>query len=165
MKNPNPFLKPFLLLFIPLIFMLLCMHQAVGTELETNLNNRPTHPEHQFTLATLYHYGQNKNIKKDPLLAIYWYEQAAQQGHREAQFRVGYLLCEEYSAINEFQRGFRWLQQAATQGEMRAQYTIGCIYLEGKNMPKDLQQARHWLEMAMQAGHPEAQRMLLFCQG
>jgi uncharacterized protein len=160
MHNPNPVLRLFLLFGAPLLLLLLCTRPVLGNVLEAELNKNPKHPDHQFILATQYHQGQG--VKKDLVLAIYWYEQAATQGHREAQFKVGHLLCEECTAMNEFQRGFDWLQKAAQQGQIHAQYEVGYMYLEGKQVKKDLQQAKHWLEMASKAGHVEAMRMLKF---
>lgn len=154
MQNPHPFFKLFIL-GAPLLIILLSMPPAFGEPLTS-----PTQPEQQFILAQQYHQGQ-PGIKKDIVRAIYWYEQAATQGHTQAQYRLGHLLCEEYaSAIHEFQRGFEWLQKAAEQGESNAQYQVGYIYLEGKHVQKDNKLARHWLELAANGGHVEAKRML-----
>lgn len=159
MQPSNPLMKFLLFFGAPLILIMLCSRPVLG-----NTPTAPTHPDHQFALAIQYHHG-DVNLKKDPLLAIYWYEQAALQGHREAQSKLGHLLCVEYTAINEFQRGFDWLKKAAEQGDIQAQYQVGYIYLEGGKTQQDLNLARSWLERAAQSGHSDAKRMLVFCTG
>ncbi len=155
MQNPNQAFKLFMLIFgVPFIVIALCLRPVFGAE-------GPTQAEEQFKLAVQYHTGDT--LKQNSEQALYWYEQAAAQGHQKAQFNLGAILCEGYTTPKEFERGFEWLQKAALQGDANAQYKVGCLYLEGKKLPKDLLLARHWLQKAAVGGHPDAQMTYDLC--
>lgn len=155
MKHPS-FLFRFLLIFgTPLIIGVLCMMRPVFGEEITKINITP---EQYYIMAVKHYNGQG--VKKDPMQAVKYYEEAAKQGHIKAQFNLGLMLFEGFSIPKNQKQGAYWLLKAAEQGEPKAQYQIGCAYLEGKGVEKELTHALNWLQKSADQGNPDAANAL-----
>ena len=105
----------------------------------------------QLNLGAAYDHG--KGVERDLEQALYWYQQAAEQGLAEAQFNLAHLLAE--SEISEVAAA-EWMAKAAAQGMLDAQFLMGVIYAEGLGVAQDPQRAREWLQRAIDAGHDDA---------
>jgi hypothetical protein len=108
----------------------------------------------QLNLGAVYDNGLG--VGADPVLALYWYRAAADQGVPEAQFNLGHLLVTH----GEPGEGARWLRKAAEQGLADAQYLVGVMYAEGTGLPVDTPAALDWLRRAADQEHAAAQAYL-----
>ena len=102
--------------------------------------------EAQFILERILLLFSERNMEEQ---AKIWLQEAAKQGHMEAQFVLGELLVEE-----DIDQAKIWLQEAAKQGHMEAQFVLGELLVE-----EDIDQAKIWLQEAAKQGHMEALRL------
>ena len=91
----------------------------------------------QFNLALLFYSGIG--TPQDLKLAVYWYTKAAEQGHVNAQYKLGSLYLEGHGeeAQQDSKQAVYWLTKAAEQGYVQAQYRLGYIYDFGDVAPQD----------------------------
>jgi SpoVK/Ycf46/Vps4 family AAA+-type ATPase len=78
---------------------------------------------------------------EDEVEAVKWYREAAEQGHAEAQYKLG---------------AAEWYIKAARQGHADAQYQLGQAYNGGNGVPKDQTEALKWYKKAAEQGHAAA---------
>lgn len=73
--------------------------------------------------------------------AFGYYNQAATQGHAEAQYQIG--SCHDYSlgVGQDLGRAIEFYTLAAAQGHSYAQYTLAGCYEKGRGVDKDLKKA------------------------
>ena len=110
----------------------------------------------QFNLALMYENGAGtpKNTKQ----AAYWYTKAAEQGHVEAQYKLGRLYTfsgDDDEVPQDYKLAFFWYTKAAEQGHIFAQYNLGRLYrLSGDDgAPQDYKQAFFWYTKAAEKGY------------
>lgn len=72
----------------------------------------------QNILGRMYLLGQD-GVKKNLVVALFWFLQAAKQGCSEAQYVVGGLYCAN-TKIDNFKNAFRWTRAATLQGHKDA---------------------------------------------
>jgi cell wall assembly regulator SMI1 len=96
--------------------------------------------------------------------AAHWYEIAAEQGHAEAQYRLGeyYRLGWGYAEGKDYRKLIYWHRKAAKQGHAEAQYSIGFCYYYGSGVKQDYEKALYWYTKAAEQGHTEARFCLWF---
>ena len=80
----------------------------------------------------------------------------AEQGHAQAQFRLGCLYAFGQGVPEDQELALRLFRLAAEQGDADAQNNLGGMYAEGLGVPTDMVQAYMWLELAAAGGHPLA---------
>ena len=87
------------------------------------------------------------------------YQEAAEQGHIEAQYKLGMIYnLKGYSNDAE-----RWYKKAAEQGHADAQYGLGHMYERGDgNVLKNKRQAIRWYQEAAIQGHTGAEWSLRY---
>jgi hypothetical protein len=81
----------------------------------------------------------------DPVRAAEWYRRAAERGHKDAQYNLGfmYLLGQGISA--DPTEGLRWLRCAADQGDEQSLRLLADLYRNGYyGVPLDLEEAERW---------------------
>lgn len=81
----------------------------------------------------------------------------AEDGHAEAQFRLGCLYTFGQGVPKDHEMALRLFRLAADQGDLDAQNNLGGIYAEGLGVAPDLVQAYMWFELAAGRGHEMAQ--------
>lgn len=131
----------------------------------------------QFEQGRRHLYGMD--AREDPLKALELFRRAAEAGHAEAQYHLGWLcwsgeippfgfaLDDAYlrAAVQCQPEGKRWLEKAAAQGEWHAQELLVQI-AEEEGLPKEPiffcfpsadPQADLWLAAAAEAGNRDAQ--------
>ena len=103
----------------------------------------------QYTLGHCYQLGINRpSIEQDAAEAARWYMLAANQGHMEAQYRLGkmYLVGE---GVSESEReAAKWLKKAGFLNHPCAQYYLGKMYENGVGVLKDEAEAARWIGKA-----------------
>jgi TPR repeat protein len=85
------------------------------------------------------------------------YKKAAEQGHADAQARLGDM----YYNGHKYTQAFYWYEKAAEQGHAGAQAALGDMYYKGeKGIAKDYDKAFYWYEKAAEQGRARAQARL-----
>ena len=150
-----------LLIFFMLGLVSVCLPQKVLAERKKGVAAFHLHQSKanqgdansQFNLALLYANGAGtpQNTKQ----AVYWYTKAAEQGHVQAQYKLGRLY--RFSGDDEVPQDYKlaifWYTKAAEQGHIFAQYKLGNIYEDGDGAPQDYKQAFFWYTKATGQGH------------
>lgn len=105
--------------------------------------------EAQVRLGKLY--AEGHGLPRDEEKSLFWYGEAAGQGHAGAQ---RYLAFEAYSLT--WAEMACWRQKLADQGDVRAKYLLGDMYAKGIGVPQDKALAAEWFRKAAEQGHGEA---------
>jgi TPR repeat protein len=133
---------------------------------ERGIQLDPNHPELQFRLGESF--DNSWSIQEDERKSVHWMRKAAEQGHVEAQFWLGwmYFCCDygdepgdtnQYGLPYDMVEATRWWRKAAEQGQASAQEMLGQTYCEGVGVRKDFAQAAFWLGKAAEQGERYAQ--------
>jgi TPR repeat protein len=102
-------------------------------------------------------------VTQDIRLAVEYYRQAADNGHKEAQFVMGtiYENGELAARISkDAAQAFQWYEKAAIQQEPHAQNALGNLYFNGHGVQKSDNQAFTWYLKAAAQGNADAQNNL-----
>ncbi|GBC52681.2 kinase-like domain-containing protein [Rhizophagus irregularis DAOM 181602=DAOM 197198] len=99
-----------------------------------------------FNLANRYidKEGKEKDLEK----AFYWYQKAAENEYKDAQFKLGLCYEEGIGIEKDEAKAFYWYQKTAQQGVNNAQYKLGFFYKIGKGVKKDLEKSIYWFKKA-----------------
>ena len=135
-------------------------HQTAN-RLETSAQN--SDPEAQFQMGKKYEDGDG--VEKDMEQAIFWYTKTAEQGHAEAQYRLGNIYSlyddDEYNDDNDNnnnkEKAVFWYTKAAEQGHAEAQFQMGKWYENDDSSLQNYLVAKLWYEKAANQGHAESQ--------
>ena len=122
--------------------------------------------ENQGDANTQFHIGdildKGEIVPNNGLLAMKWYDLAANNGHAEAQFR----LAENYYGrafgmgsppSDDYFLAAKWYKKAAEQGNTKAQSKLGYIFSAGEGVSKDYAEAAKWYRKAADQGNGDAQ--------
>jgi hypothetical protein len=96
------------------------------------------------------------NRMDDHHFAVQLYEESAENGDSDAQYKLGLLYLTGNGALQDFAEAAKWLKLAAEQGYGLAQYELGLIYRSGSGMAIDQVQSYVWLNLAAAAGVQQA---------
>ncbi|OIQ24584.1 MAG: hypothetical protein BM561_09285 [Vibrio sp. MedPE-SWchi] len=99
----------------------------------------------QFELAQLYHQSPSE---EDLNQAFYWYQQAANQNHPEAQFKLATLYIKGIGTEPDIGKGLFWLTKLALLGNTDAQIAIAQLYEKHSESPENLDMAEIWYSIA-----------------
>lgn len=80
----------------------------------------------------------------------------AEQGHAQAQFRLGCLYAFGQGVPEDYSMAIRLYRLAAEQGDADAQNNLGGMYAEGLGVQPDQVQAYMWFAIAAATGHAMA---------
>jgi len=152
-----------LLIFFMLGLVSVCLPQKVLAERKKGVAAFHLHQSKanqddansQFNLALMYENGAGTPMNTKQ--AAYWYTKAAEQGHVEAQYKLGSLY--QFSGDDEFPQDYKlaffWYTKAAEQGHIFAQYKLGRLYRFSADdrAPKDYKLAFFWYTKAAEQGH------------
>ena len=92
--------------------------------------------------------------------AAAWYQKAAAQKLREAEYNVGYMYAHGQSLPQSDVNAALWFQKAADQGLAVAQHMMGFLYAEGRGVPESFAKAIDWHRKAAEQGLADAQTHL-----
>ncbi|KAG0252764.1 hypothetical protein DFQ27_007865 [Actinomortierella ambigua] len=112
----------------------------------------------QAQLAALYERGEG--VVKSDTEALFWYLQAAMQGHANAQYHVGRFRKFGLGAHQSDSQACRWYEKAARQEDADAQICLGGMYEHGQGLEQSETEAFRWYTKAANLGHAEAQFIL-----
>jgi TPR repeat protein len=100
-----------------------------------------------------------EEVAQDLAEAMKWFRRAADQGHREAQYSLSFLL-ENYGVPKNPAEVVKWLRKAADQGHPLAQENLAVKYYHGEGVEKDFAEAAKWFGKAADQGNEGSQLML-----
>jgi TPR repeat protein len=84
---------------------------------------------------------------RDPAQGAEWYRKAAEHGHSDAQYNLGFMYLLGEGIPPDPEEGLRWLHRSAVQGEANACRLLADLYRHGYyGVPLDTKQADYWDE-------------------
>ncbi|MEO8767982.1 MAG: tetratricopeptide repeat protein [Nitrosospira sp.] len=92
----------------------------------------------------------------DHHFAVQLYQESAENGDSDAQYKLGLLYLTGNGALQDFAEAAKWLKLSAEQGYALAQYELGLIYRTGYGLATDQVQSYMWLNLAAAAGVKQA---------
>ena len=102
--------------------------------------------EAQHNLGACYATG-DWDGPKDEAEAIMWYTRAADSGHPESQYDLGFMLILGEGTEKDVPKGIWWMEQAATNGETNAARVLSDLYNMGLyGVEPDMGEAIYWKE-------------------
>jgi len=82
---------------------------------------------------------------KDPSRGLYWYRRAAERGHVDAQYNLGFMYILGEGTETDVNEGLRWLHLSAMQGSWPARRLLADLYRNGYyGVPKSIEEAKRW---------------------
>ena len=112
----------------------------------------------QFILGEYHYY-----VTADDNEAVRWYRKAADQGHAEAQNRLGTYYEYGRGVTEDYDEAVRWYRKAADQDLAEAQNNLGECYYYGRGVTQHYTEAVRWYRKAAEQGHSLAQIQLGRC--
>jgi TPR repeat protein len=113
-------------------------------------------------LAADFEAGCDAFEQGDFAAALEQWRPLAEQGHAQAQYRVGCMHAYGLGLPQDHERALGLFRQAAEQGDPDAQNNLGGMYAEGLGVEPDLIQAYMWFELAAGRGHEMAKSNRVF---
>lgn len=112
------------------------------------------HAPSQFVLGHIFRGGSTSTgdgIKQSLSQARHWYQHAADQGHEDAQWKLGQTLID----LGDYQAAKTWLAKAASENKLY-QWDLARYYYDGTGLPQDKSQALHWFKQAAARGDADS---------
>ncbi|CAM3625396.1 tetratricopeptide repeat protein [Vibrio aquimaris] len=133
-----------------LLFCSFCMAESIDALTAKAQNNDV---EAQILLAEQYLTTSSPTSRVD---ALYWFEQAANNGSSQAAARLASLYLEDGASKRDIQEAIYWLTRLALEGSIDAQINLGKVYESLPQLPKTLDLAEVWYRTAS-AGNEKAE--------
>ena len=127
-----------------------------ATSTFTTTTQKPVDPE----LEKIYQKGNTAYNNKNYAEAVKWYTKAAEQGHSDAQYKLGWRYQLGQGVEKNQIEAFKWWKKAAEQGDAQAQLNLGICYERGEGVEKDLTEAVKWYRKAAEQGNEYAKTAL-----
>ena len=83
-----------------------------------------------------------KGVTQNSTIACGWYEQAAEQGHVNAQFNAGVMYEKGRGVEIDLKKAFELYKFAVKKGNAPAQCNLGTMYYYGHGVTKNLKKSR-----------------------
>lgn len=84
---------------------------------------------------------------RDPARAADWYRRAAERGHPDAQYNLGFMYLRGEGVQTNPEEGLRWLRCSADQGDEQSLRLLADLYRNGHyGVPTDPAEAELWDE-------------------
>ncbi|KAG9061879.1 hypothetical protein KI688_007030 [Linnemannia hyalina] len=116
----------------------------------------------QYKLGACYEFGI-LGCPRDPVQAVHWYGQGAENGHVEALLALAgfYLDGSAGSAAEQSdEEAFRYVKAAAQRGVPKAEYITGFFLEYGLGIERNPREAKQWYHLACAKGVDSAERRL-----
>lgn len=111
--------------------------------------------EAQHDMGAIYIAG-HESVKRDLNRAVFWFEQAANNGVANAKYNLGVLYHQGMGVKEDLSKALKLYSEAAEQGHPEAQYNLGIAYIGGIGYPYDPAKAADNFESAANKGVKEA---------
>ena len=100
-------------------------------------------------------YGRGEGVPIDKNEATKWYLKAAEKGHTEAQFYMGYRYAHGKGVTQSYTEAVKWFSKAAEKGNPDAMHGLGELYLKGTGVPQSRVDAYKWFNLSAVTGNRE----------
>jgi TPR repeat protein len=113
----------------------------------------------QWALGLMYYQRQSRIPGHCSEETVRYFRMAAEQGHPEAQFRLGKLFQSGDGVALEsvdLSEAVRYYRMAADQGYSAAQFELGRLYENGSGVAQDFAEAHRYYRMATSQGYQGA---------
>ena len=91
---------------------------------------------------------------------VNWYEAAAEQGHKIAQYNFAVMLRSGQGRAADVTKATEWFQRAAERGMAEAQVALGDALMSGRGTAQDREAAVNWYRYAARQRNEGAVRRL-----
>jgi TPR repeat protein len=82
---------------------------------------------------------------KDLTRAVYWYRLAAERGHHDAQYNLGFMFILGQGVSPDVAEGLLWLHRSADRGNTSAMRLLADLYRNGYyGVAIETEKAAHW---------------------
>ncbi len=108
----------------------------------------------QFKVGALFTNDQFQSADMEQ--AVYWYKQAARQGHALAQYNLGHQYLSGIGVKRNEAEAMKWWLKAAEQEHPLAQFNIGRAYYLGIGLKEDHSQSKLWFRRAAKNNEPKS---------
>jgi TPR repeat protein len=108
------------------------------------------YPEAQYNVAASYKLGNG--VPQSAERALYWYMEAAKQGHANSQLQSALLL----QSSGDYIQAMELLNKAANAGSNDAQFVLATAYYQGKGIPVNFRLAYIWYSISAASGDQDA---------
>ena len=107
----------------------------------------------QRTLGAMYATGDwsrkeqrnDRTVPKDPARGLHWYKLAAQRGHVDAQYNLGFMYLLGEGTEPDVKEGLHWLHLSAMHGDWSARRLLADLYRHGYyGVPMSIEEAKRW---------------------
>jgi TPR repeat protein len=102
-------------------------------------------------------YAAGRGVAQDESAAAWWYRQAAEQGHADAQLALGEMYAEGRGVAQDDAEAVTWYREAADRGVANAQLALGGMYFAGQGVAEDATEGARWWRLAAEQGYLPAQ--------
>lgn len=107
-------------------------------------------------------YWNGEKVKRDPVIAMRWYRQAAEGGQAKAAANLGVAYMNGEAGFKvDLVEARRWLTKGAEGGAVNGMLALALIYGEGRGVAVDKQASHRWRLKAAEAGDAEAISMVI----
>ena len=97
--------------------------------------------------------------RNDYEAALEEFRPLAEQGHAEAQYKLGVMYDVGKGVPKNDTEAVSWYRKAAEQGHAWAQYSLAVMYYNGEGIPQDYVQAYAWFDIVASQGDKDAERV------
>ncbi|MBT5109921.1 MAG: sel1 repeat family protein [Rhodospirillaceae bacterium] len=113
--------------------------------------------ESQYYLGLMYSKGQA--VPQDAIMAVSWYQKAADQGHPLAQNNLGFMYGQGSGVKKDFVQAHMWYSLAAAAGIVLSQENRALIALKmtSRQITEGQRLAREWMAQYKGAGMNDPQ--------
>ena len=101
-------------------------------------------------------YSQGQGIPRNDKTTVKWLTLAAEQGHANAQFNLGWMYDNGYGVPKNDKVAVKWFTLSAEQGYASAQFNLGVMYYFGEGVIQNIVYAHMWLKIAASQGNKDA---------
>jgi len=112
----------------------------------------------QFKVGVLF--TNDQFDEPDYQQAVYWYKQAALQGHVLAQYNLGHQYLAGLGIDRSERQAMEWWLKAAQSGHALAQFNVGRGYYLGIGLAENHKKSRQWFERAAKNGEQKSIEIL-----
>ena len=92
--------------------------------------------------------------------AVYWYKQAARQGHVLGQYNLGHQYLNGVGVERDVAKAMKWWLEAAKLDHSLAQFNVGRAYYLGIGLEENHKKARYWFTKAADNNEPKSIEIL-----
>ncbi len=99
---------------------------------------------------------EGKGTKRDPVRALWFYEEAGSKGFALAQVNAAFMHLEGDGVPKNLEAAAFWFHAGARAGSPIAQYNLAVMYERGSGVEKDMGKALGWYALAARSGSKPA---------